>query len=165
MFWFAPKDTLKIASRLFKPSDSDAVFRLTGERTAAVKLKALCPACKAEALGTRFATFSYRKALDFPMHWATWREAENQLRRADNWIFIGYSLPAADYEFKFLLKRVQLSRTDAPNIVVITSGGPKSETAIAYRKFFGAGAIPRANVFPEGLSSASLTHLHKLGAI
>ena len=165
MFWFPPKDTPKIASRLFKATDSDAVHALIGKRTRAIKTKALCPFCKAEALGTRFATFSYRKALDFPMHSATWREAEHQLRCARNWIFIGYSLPAADYEFKFLLKRVQLSRSERPNIVVITSGGHDSETAMNYRKFFGRAAIPRANVFVQGLDRAALNHLRSISAI
>lgn len=165
MFWFRPKDTAKIASRLFKASDSDAVYSLVGERTRAISTKALCPACKAEALGTRFATFSYRKALDFPMHLSTWREAEHQLRNARNWIFIGYSLPAADYEFKFLLKRVELSRPDPPNVVVITSGGPKSETLKNYRKFFGTPSIPRRNTFVEGLDDAALSHLRLVGAL
>lgn len=165
MFWFQPEDTTKIASRLFKPSDSDAVYALIRQRTRAVITKALCPVCKAETLGTRFATFSYRKALDFPMHLATWREAERQLRRAKNWIFIGYSLPAADYEFKFLLKRVQLSRPDPPNVVLITSGGAKSETAKSYKKFFGTKTIPRGNILANGLDSTAIDQLRALGAM
>jgi hypothetical protein len=40
----------------------------------------------------------------------SWLSAERLLRQAKKWVFIGYSLPAADYEFKHLLKRVQLSR-------------------------------------------------------
>jgi hypothetical protein len=165
MFWFEPQETARIASRLFKASDSDAVYELIGKRATAVKAKALCPVCKAETLGTRFATFSYRKALDFPMHLATWSEAERQLRRARTWIFIGYSLPPADYEFKFLLKRVQLSRPDPPRVIVVTSGGTKSETAKAYKKFFGTKAIPGADIFVEGLSDAALSHLESLGAL
>lgn len=133
MFWFDPKEIDRVAARLFKPSDGAVVKTLTKLAMPAAFSKAKCPECRAEALGTRFATFSYRKALDFPMHLATWREAERQLRCARNWIFIGYSLPAADFEFKFLLKRVQLSRPDPPQITLITSGGATSPTADAYR--------------------------------
>lgn len=165
MYWFQPMDTAKIASRLFKKSDSEAVSTLIGQEIRAVKTKALCPACKAESLGTRFATFSYRKALDFPMHLATWREAERQLREAENWIFIGYSLPPADYEFKFLLKRVQLSRGAPPNIVLITTGGATSEAAKAYRKFFGTPSIPRANILSNGLDTAAISRLRSIGAL
>ena len=53
----------------------------------------------------------------------SWSSAERLLRNAEKWVFIGYSLPAADYEFKHLLKRVQLFRTP-PEFVVIT-GGPR----------------------------------------
>jgi hypothetical protein len=165
MYWFEPQETARIASRLFKASDSEAVYDLIRRRAAAVKKKALCPVCKAETLGTRFATFSYRKALDFPMHLATWTEAERQLRRARNWIFIGYSLPPADYEFKFLLKRVQLSRPDPPRVIVITSGGARSETAKNYKKFFGTKTIPPADIFADGLSDGALSHLKALGAL
>ncbi|HZH98777.1 MAG TPA: hypothetical protein VEX38_07375 [Fimbriimonadaceae bacterium] len=165
MYWFEPRETARIASRLFKGSDSEAVYGLIRRRATAVKTRALCPVCTAETLGTRFATFSYRKALDFPMHLATWKEAENQLRRADNWIFIGYSLPPADYEFKFLLKRVQLSRPKPPRITVITSGGAKSETAKNYKKFFGTKMIPTADLFVDGLDATALSHLESLGAL
>ncbi|WP_363755744.1 hypothetical protein [Sphingobium sp. LSP13-1-1.1] len=37
-------------------------------------------------------------------------------------MFIGYSMPAADFEFKHLLKRVQLTEGDRPDITVITGG-------------------------------------------
>ena len=50
------------------------------------------------------------------MYDQSWQTAERLLREAKNWIFIGYSLPAADYEFKLLLKRVQLSRKAKPNL-------------------------------------------------
>ena len=40
----------------------------------------------------------------------TWFDAEDLLREAKNWVFVGYSLPEADYEFKYLLKRIELSK-------------------------------------------------------
>lgn len=166
MFWFEPKEIDRIAARLFKDSDTDIVKRLTGvAMRTSVFTSAHCPECKAEALGTRFATFSYRKALDFPMHLATWREAEHQLRSARDWIFIGYSLPPADFEFKFLLKRVQLSRPDPPRITLVTKGGPDAVAIKAYRKFFGAGAITTRGTFSDGLDSRCMSHLGKIGAL
>ena len=109
-----------------------------------------CPKCLASALGTRFATFSYRKALDFPMHERSWDSAEKLLWDAKTWVFIGYSLPAADYEFKLLLKRVQLSRPTPPDIVLITGGSSANETVLSYKKFF----RPRSGkVFKDGLTS------------
>ncbi|SEL80281.1 hypothetical protein SAMN05216382_2679 [Sphingomonas palmae] len=165
MYWFAHEAIEKVASRLFKDSDKAVVKALTGIEMRNAFTSSPCPECKAEALGTRFATFSYRKALEFPMHIATWREAERQLREAEDWIFIGYSLPPADYEFKFLLKRVQLSRTKPPRITLVTSGGPASPTAKAYRKFFGASAIRDSDMFVNGLNLASLDHLRKVRAL
>jgi hypothetical protein len=80
-----------------------------------------CSACHGIELSTRLATFNYRKALDFPMFQTSWRDAEDLLRNADEWCFIGYSLPAADFEFKYLLKRTQLSRrrTSGPRVIAV----------------------------------------------
>lgn len=165
MFWFDPDEIDRVASRLFKSSDIATVEELTGVAIRSPIVSAKCPECRAEALGTRFATFSYRKALDFPMHLATWREAEHQLRSAKDWIFIGYSLPPADFEFKFLLKRVQLSRPDAPRITLVTKGGPTAPAIAAYRKFFGANAITSTRTFDDGLDARCMKHLKKMGAL
>jgi hypothetical protein len=75
--------------------------------------------CTTVPLTTRIATFSFLKALDFPMFERSWQSAERLLRNADKCVFIGHSLPSADYEFKHLLKRVQLSRGEPPEFVVI----------------------------------------------
>jgi hypothetical protein len=115
-------------------------------------------------LGTRFATFSYRKALDFPMHERSWDSAEHLLRAAKTWIFIGYSLPAADYEFKLLLKRVQLSRSPDPHVVLMTGGGPEAadRTERSYQRFFGPSI---ATVFKDGLDADARRYLRKIGAL
>jgi hypothetical protein len=54
------------------------------------------------------------------MHAASWRTAEKFLKSASDWIFVGYSMPAADFEFKYLLKRVQLGQLARPRITVIS---------------------------------------------
>ena len=90
-----------------------------------------CPPCGASALATRFATF------DFPMYNRSWLTAAQLLREARTWVFIGYSLPAADYEFKYLLKHVQLTRQVPPELVLITGGTGAASTQENYQKFFG----------------------------
>jgi hypothetical protein len=122
-----------------------------------------CLACTRVPLTTRIATFSFLKALDFPMFEKSWVSAERLLREAKKWIFIGYSLPAADYEFKHLLKRVQLSRTEAPDFVVIT-GGPLPSVNQAYenyQRFFGRGISKRRNFFEDGLSDDAIEAAHR----
>src|SRR5512133_1574205 len=77
--------------------------------TKASKTYRICCYCNQVELSTRIATFSYQKALDFPMFQRSWLLAERKLRNSGRWVFIGYSLPAADFEFKHLLKRVELA--------------------------------------------------------
>jgi hypothetical protein len=114
----------------------------------------LCFCSDGVALGSRIATFSYRKALEFPMFQKSWFAAEELLRNAEEWVFIGYSLPAADFEFKYLLKRTQLSRKTPPVIKVVTGGskGGALMTLRNYRRFFGAD-IKGLNFYPKGLRS------------
>jgi hypothetical protein len=162
VFWLPPSMTQWIAGQLFKRSDWGTVEKFTGEKSLHVAYVFKCPSCSASALGTRFATFSYRKALDFPVHERSWDSAEKLLWHAKTWVFVGYSLPAADYEFKLLLKRVQLSRPTPPDIVLITGGSSADETVLSYKKFFG----PRTGkVFKDGVTPEAKEHLRKIGAL
>lgn len=68
LFWFPAAQTLRIANHLFKGSDWKAVFDSIGKQYSNKPKIRTCPKCRSDSLGTRFATFSYRKALDFPMH-------------------------------------------------------------------------------------------------
>lgn len=102
-----------IAAQLLSPQDWERIDKTLKEHRILPKPiksrhtpKSICNKCTGVALSTRLATFSYRKALDFPMFQQSWSLAERLLREANKWIFIGYSLPAADFEFKHLLKRV-----------------------------------------------------------
>jgi len=90
------------------------------------------------SLSTRLATFSYTKALDYPMFQTSWRAAQFLLRDARRWVFIGYSLPPADYEFKYLLKWVQLSRRDRPELFLVAGGDAAENTRKNYQRFFGS---------------------------
>jgi hypothetical protein len=161
MFWVPPGEGSRVARTLFRRQDWERVGGASARAPSA--LSPDCPACEAvDALGSRFATFSYRKALEFPMFATTWRTAEEQLKWARDWIFIGYSMPAADYEFKHLLKRIQLTETIRPRMTVITRGTAADATVARYERFFGTVSSER-NYFTEGLNDAALDHLRGLG--
>jgi len=96
-------------------------------------------------------TFSFKKNLNKKSYKEIWRSAKNFLANSDHWIFIGYSLPEADYEFKHLMKVAQLQRSSFAvgqrQIDVITKDDWK-----AYQKygcFFGNNEI---NFYNGGLS-------------
>lgn len=65
--------------------------------------------------------------------------SEKTLREARKWVFIGYSMPAADFEFKYLLKRVALARKKKPEIFVVTKSKKKTDdvTLMRYTRLFG----------------------------
>lgn len=161
-FWVPPSQVGSVANQIFRGSDWAVVHSVTGRKLAHETTSTSCPRCSSDGLGTRLATFSYRKALDFPMYSSSWRSAEQALVDSENWVFVGYSLPPADYEFKLLLKRVQLARAKAPQITLITYG---REAAANYRKLFGSLCLPTANVFENGLSAAALARLRADGVL
>jgi hypothetical protein len=170
VFWVEPRSTLRVADQLFRPRDWEVVEKHIGEtyRKAPHWRAQRCPSCDAAALGTRIATFSYRKALDFPMYEQSWLSAEQLLKSAVTWTFIGYSLPAADYEFKHLLKRVQLSRRSAPKLFLIT-GGTADAVAITrrnYQKFFGP-QLGRSSgaFFGNGLTEKVIRNFEREGIL
>jgi hypothetical protein len=166
LYWFHPDQATRIADQLIWEDDLRRMSRfLAKKRRQQVeetiddlenKIRATCPCSGTVPLGTRIATFSYRKALEFPMFQKSWFAAEELLRSAARWVFIGYSLPAADYEFKYLLKRCQLCRTKEPEFMVV-SGGSKQDvkrTYDNYRRFFGR-SIDRSRFFPSWLTAES----------
>ncbi len=159
-FWLPPSDTDKVAQTLFRKDDWARLPKPRTSRLPAMRSPA-CPHCETKSLGTRFATFSYRKALDFPMHSASWRTAEHYLKGAADWVFIGYSMPAADFEFKHLLKRVQLTEGDRPDITVITGGRDGEATIDRFKKFFGD-VKGKRYFFENGLDTSALRHLETI---
>jgi SIR2-like domain len=169
VFWFRDISAQKIPLRLFKASDIERVHEVIGKRPPIAPAFPTCPDCQATALGTRFATFSYQKALDFPLHQATWRTAEQLLQNAKNWIFIGYSMPAADYQFKHLLKRVQLARPTAPRVFLVTKGStpdPDDDPTVEnYRRFFGKDSIPTDQLFLNGIDGSTLGAFRRIGLL
>jgi hypothetical protein len=133
VFWFPPEESSRVASQLLRSDDRKRIRYSTNVE------QWRCHRCKKVSLGTRIATFSYRKALDYPMFQTSWRTAELLLRDAQRWVFVGYSLPPADYEFKYLLKRVQLSRENPPELFLVAGGkrNAAEKTRDNYQAFFG----------------------------
>lgn len=152
LYWFPPDDAIRVAMQLITPEEASKLKLKKADGCA----KWRCLNCTKVPLTTRIATFSFLKALDFPMFERSWLAAEHLLRNADKWVFIGYSLPAADYEFKHLLKRVQLSRNTPPEFVVITGGSDSHNTYLNYQRFFGRDIKENGNFFPDGLSAPAI---------
>jgi len=155
IFWFPPTETLKVANQIIRKDEwkeIDLEFKPKKARG--------CCFCGTE-LGTRIATFSYRKALDFRMFQRSWERAERHLRDSDRWVFIGYSLPGADFEFKYLLKRVELARAKPPRIVVV-SGGDKeatSRTLKNYQGIFGSRVEDGVTFYRDGLKAETIQQI------
>lgn len=158
LYWFSAEDAVPVAMQLITREEGNKLKlpQLSG------CAKWRCLNCIDVPLTTRIATFSFLKALDFPMFEKSWLSAERLLREAKKWIFIGYSLPAADYEFKHLLKRVQLSRSEPPKFIVITGGSLEDYdyTYANYQGFFGRGIKKEETFFGDGLSDLTIRAAH-----
>jgi NAD-dependent SIR2 family protein deacetylase len=98
-----------------------------------------CSDCGNE-ISSHIATFSYRKTFRANSFSSIWNETEKQLSESDRWVFIGYSLPDADYEFKHLLKIAELKlehkRKEKLKIDVVLLNSDK--TINKYENFFGS---------------------------
>jgi hypothetical protein len=109
-----------------------------------------CRRCRT-AVGPHIATFSYKKSFRTHAFASSWLAAEQILTDANRWIFIGYSLPEADYEFKHLLKTSQLklarSKTISKSIDVVLLND--TTAADKYTKFFG---LPGLSICQTGLA-------------
>lgn len=106
--------------------------------------KRICPICK-NALGTHIATFSFKKSFRTYAFYNSWQLAEQLLNEATKWVFIGYSLPDADFEFKHMLKCAQVRYETKKEIVVVTN---TANNHGKYKALFGKNNV---NCFEGGL--------------
>ncbi|TAM79781.1 MAG: hypothetical protein EPN47_18485 [Acidobacteria bacterium] len=164
LFWFLPGEAMKVANQALTDAEWKIICSTIGTPETHRASNWTCCYCNGVRLGGRIATFSYRKALDFAMFQRAWSEAERSLRQAKTWVFIGYSLPAADYEFKYLLKRVELSRNPPPNYIMIAKDEPPQETSTYrnYQRFFGRSIKIGKSAFLEGLNAGAIKSLRDL---
>lgn len=96
-----------------------------------------CTNCRCP-LSARVGTFTYRKDYALGPFQQVWYEAGQALARCERWLFIGCSMPAADFEFRHLLKTAQMARPQGarqPEASVVLKGD--CGAAERYREFFG----------------------------
>jgi hypothetical protein len=139
---------IKADFRLFDEHFSDRVF---DEALEVDPRSRRCPLCDF-TVSSHIATFSYRKTFRTHAYASVWHAAEQMLAHATHWVFIGYSLPSADYELKHLLKVAQLSlahkrRASKLKIDVVVKG---DQARNDYEGFFGKNDIA---YFDGGLAS------------
>src|SRR5207249_4662370 len=60
----------------------------------------LCYACGEPRMGYILVHPSYSRRYDDPILQLVWGRMHEELIRADRWVFIGYSLPPADFHFR-----------------------------------------------------------------
>ena len=88
-----------------------------------------CEFCKKEAkdlsiqLQPEIITPTMIKSINNQLYSNLWREASFELSKADQIIFIGYSLPHADFEFRYLLKR-NIKSNAKIDIVLVKNDDP-----------------------------------------
>lgn len=90
--------------RMFGKEAAEKLFRNPSHENEA--RKDICKSCHNPVV-SHIATFSFRKSFRTAAYSSIWYEAENLLADADHWIFIGYSLPEADFELKHLIKSAE----------------------------------------------------------
>jgi hypothetical protein len=98
-----------------------------------------CKFCK-NMVSSHIATFSYRKSFRTPAYPSIWYHAEKLLSASHHWVFIGYSLPEADYELKHLLKAAQIRmshRKSAQKKRIEIVVQEDLQTRHKFEKFFG----------------------------
>ncbi len=91
-------------------------------------------------VSTDMATFSFTKSYRTFAYPAIWNSARRLLSQASEWIFVGYSMPDADYEFKHMLKAAQLAlgrRKSHPPAAIHVVTGPDGRSERRFRGFYG----------------------------
>lgn len=127
---------IKADFRLFSEKFTDRSF----DEALGVDPKARkCLQCN-NMLSTHIATFSFRKSYRTFAYPAIWHNAYAALSKSNKWIFVGYSLPDADFEFKHLLKTAELALRHRQKkipleIIVILKSDQSAESR--FRAFFG----------------------------
>ncbi len=74
------------------------------------------------------------KVYDNPFLQKLWTESENKISNADQLVFIGYSLPEADYHIRSLLIKGLAKNNKNPKIVVIDKKMKNEEDATSIKK-------------------------------
>ena len=81
-------------------------------------------------------TMSYVRKMDEPNLQEIWRNTFEELRMADEWVIVGYSLPPEDFDIRSLFLRALLSKEKKIKITVIQLDRNSEKR---YDQFFGKG--------------------------
>lgn len=105
-----------------------SVFTTVNRHASVVDAKQ-CWACSRAALEHVLVHPSYFRTYDDPLIRLIWGRCHEELVRADRWVFIGYSLPAADVHFRQLLRDCLRERDHRKfdTDVVLVDRGPTSD--------------------------------------
>lgn len=98
-----------------------------------------CRICSCR-MSARVGTFSYRKDYAIQQFQTVWHNAFDALRKSPIWLFVGYSMPEADFEFRQVLKSAELANRDGSKKVVQVVLKSDRLAAGRYRRFFGRSA-------------------------
>lgn len=133
--------------RLFDESFTDKKF---DDSVSIQPFSRSCKICR-NLLSSHIATFSYRKSFRTTAYPSIWYNAEKTLANSNHWIFVGYSLPEADYELKHLLKSAQIRLKHIKDLKKEIEVIAKNDlnTKNKFGKFFGDNNI---TFFNDGLS-------------
>ena len=101
-------------------------------------------------LSARIATFSFAKALGYFQFQGVWEEALRRLIAAEYWVFIGYSLPDADFELRHMLKTAQLAGINRNERKILAVLNDDANAASRYERFFGKKMGP---IYTKGFGS------------
>jgi NAD-dependent SIR2 family protein deacetylase len=80
--------------------------------------------CRHGKLSLMLVTPSYVRDIREPNLIALWQSAQELLRTSDEWVFVGYSLPAEDVNIRSMLIRAAQGRNQPPRVTVVLD--PKS---------------------------------------
>lgn len=98
---------------------------------------------------------TYFKNMDNVFLSTIWNKVERSLRASDLIIFCGYSFPDADIHIKYMIKRIQTNRNNAPlKIMVFNNHSGKKEESMKreedrYKRFLGKDVIFTKSSFEE----------------
>lgn len=101
-------------------------------------------------MSARVGTFSYRKDYAIQQFQTIWHNAFDALRESPAWLFVGYSMPEADFEFRQVLKSAELANRGRLRRSIQVILKDRNRTDERYRRFFGLAAD---QINTEGLSA------------
>lgn len=126
------------------------------DRHATVADDQRCYACHSLQIDNILVHPSFARQYTDPLLQIIWGRMYEELRSSRTWVFIGYSLPAADFHFREMLRSVFRARTaagEATRAVVVTRDGTnRAQTVAEYNAIFGPAEVDEWNATANGFA-------------